>query len=246
MAITQNPIIGRTKKSFSENTFYTLNGQNILRSKAVAVANPRTPAQQMQRARFEGFTSLANTLPDNELNLIIPTKEPRQNRRSTLQQQLSVAFGSTINPDSTDAKAYIATFDISLLDKIGTGGIGYTGDYVELPITADSVTLTGQSCDELVERIVAESVNDNVVLVAISEDGCQIQVVDPDLTVTTLAGAAETAIKFDRLQGHGTKVYMYALPCKKMADAAYGSFIIIKRGQKTGRGKHTSEPVSQG
>lgn len=246
MAITQNPIIGRTKKSFSENTFYTLNGQNILRSKAVTVSNPRTPAQQMQRARFEGFTALANTLPDNELNLIIPTKEPRQNRRSTLQHQLSVAFKSTINPNSTDAKAYIATFDINLLEKIGTGGIGYIGDYVELPIVEESVTLTAEACEDLVKRLVAESVNDNVVLVAISEDGCQMQVIDPSMTVQNLTDAAGQPIKCDRLQGHGTNVFMYALPCTKMTDEAYGSFIIIKRGQKTGREKHTSEPVSQG
>ena len=49
MAKTQNPFFGRMTKSIANVTTYTLKGSNIVRSKPVVVANPRTEAQRRQR-----------------------------------------------------------------------------------------------------------------------------------------------------------------------------------------------------
>lgn len=62
MAITQNPIIGQARKKFANGVFYTLGGQNILRSKALTVNNPRTDNQMKQRSKMAIVVSLAKSL----------------------------------------------------------------------------------------------------------------------------------------------------------------------------------------
>lgn len=52
MAIVQNPITGRTRGKFSTAVFSKQFGKNTMRSKALSVRNPKTPAQLEQRAKF--------------------------------------------------------------------------------------------------------------------------------------------------------------------------------------------------
>ena len=52
MAVVQNPIIGRTRKSFSTATFTKVYRQNVMRSKPSQVANPKTIGQTSQRVAF--------------------------------------------------------------------------------------------------------------------------------------------------------------------------------------------------
>ena len=58
MAIVQNTLIGKTKQSVGGTTFTTWKGRNVLKSKAIAVSNPKTPAQVMQRNRFSACVAL--------------------------------------------------------------------------------------------------------------------------------------------------------------------------------------------
>lgn len=54
MAIVQNPLIGRAKKSLANATFTTWKGRNVVKGKPISVANPQSPAQVAQRTRFKG------------------------------------------------------------------------------------------------------------------------------------------------------------------------------------------------
>lgn len=52
MSITQNTLIGRTRQSIGGATFSTWKGLNVLKSKPITVANPRTAAQIAQRGKL--------------------------------------------------------------------------------------------------------------------------------------------------------------------------------------------------
>lgn len=56
MAISQNTLIGSTKQSVGGVTFTKWKGRNIIKAKAVSVANPKTPAQVANRNRFSGVS----------------------------------------------------------------------------------------------------------------------------------------------------------------------------------------------
>jgi hypothetical protein len=49
MAIVQNPITGRSRNKFANGIFSTWNGLNVVRSKPLTVANPKTAKQTAQR-----------------------------------------------------------------------------------------------------------------------------------------------------------------------------------------------------
>jgi len=52
MSIAQNPLLGPMTKSIASYTFYTLNGKNIVRSKAFMPKDPKTKKQLNVRARM--------------------------------------------------------------------------------------------------------------------------------------------------------------------------------------------------
>lgn len=52
MAVVQNALIGRSKQSVGGVTFSTWKGRNVLKGKAVSVANPKTTGQVAQRGAF--------------------------------------------------------------------------------------------------------------------------------------------------------------------------------------------------
>lgn len=52
MAVTQNPIIGKSKQKFGNAVFSKWKGINTLRTKPLSVANPRSEGQRNQRNRL--------------------------------------------------------------------------------------------------------------------------------------------------------------------------------------------------
>lgn len=62
MAISQNPIIGRTKKTLGNVVFTTWKGRNVIKTRPLTVGNPRTMRQQNQRAKFAVLVSLSKAL----------------------------------------------------------------------------------------------------------------------------------------------------------------------------------------
>ena len=57
MAVVQNPIIGRARGKYGPAIFQTVYQKNILRSKPLLYRDPASPAQQLQRAKFQLATS---------------------------------------------------------------------------------------------------------------------------------------------------------------------------------------------
>lgn len=62
MAVVQNTLIGRTKQSVGGTTFSKWKGQNVLRSKASSVSNPKTDAQVSNRAMMTGIVTIARAI----------------------------------------------------------------------------------------------------------------------------------------------------------------------------------------
>lgn len=62
MAIVQNPVTGRSKNAFANAIFTTILGKNIMRSKPLKVANPRTIAQQKNRKKISYLSEQAKSL----------------------------------------------------------------------------------------------------------------------------------------------------------------------------------------
>ena len=58
MAISQNPITGRMKNKLGNAVASTWNGLNIIKSKALSVANPKTEGQRINRQRITALASL--------------------------------------------------------------------------------------------------------------------------------------------------------------------------------------------
>lgn len=50
LTVTQNPLIGRARKSFANNVFTTYKGLNVVKSKPLSVANPDSDKQKVYRA----------------------------------------------------------------------------------------------------------------------------------------------------------------------------------------------------
>lgn len=55
----QNPLIGRASQKFSNAIFQTWKGINVVRSKPLEVANPRSQGQTEQRDKFKAMVRLA-------------------------------------------------------------------------------------------------------------------------------------------------------------------------------------------
>ena len=55
MAVPQNTLIGKTRQSVGNVTFTTWKGINVIKSKPVSVADPKTQLQLDQRAKLKNF-----------------------------------------------------------------------------------------------------------------------------------------------------------------------------------------------
>lgn len=63
MAVVQNTLIGRAKRSIGGVTFMTWKGLNVAKSKPVSVANPNTPKQQMRRSVITQLVAIFRQIP---------------------------------------------------------------------------------------------------------------------------------------------------------------------------------------
>lgn len=65
MAVVQNPLIGSAKNKIGGTVFQKWKNKNVLRTKPLTVANPRTLAQQKQRVKMSVLVSM--------MRLFLPT-----------------------------------------------------------------------------------------------------------------------------------------------------------------------------
>lgn len=62
MSVVQNPIIGRASGKFSTAILQKWKNKNVLRSKPLTVANPKTPAQTMRRSMFSALVEIGRNI----------------------------------------------------------------------------------------------------------------------------------------------------------------------------------------
>ena len=101
----QNPIIGRAKGSAGGMTFSKVYDKNVARAKAFEVNNPKTQAQQTQRAFFAEFTALCSDFSDDQLRFLFPQKPKTMSRRNALTKQIAESYeveGTTKSIDYSD------------------------------------------------------------------------------------------------------------------------------------------------
>ena len=88
----QNPIIGRARGSAGGMTFCKNYDKNVARAKAFEVSNPKTQAQQTQRAFFGSLTALCSDFSDDQLRFLFPSKPKTMSRRNALSKQIAQSY----------------------------------------------------------------------------------------------------------------------------------------------------------
>lgn len=117
MAIVQNPITGRTRKSFGTAVFSTQFGKNIMRTKPILVKNPKTAKQLAQRKKFSTVVSVLRPVK-SILNEVYAGSLPDISPFSKiLGINLTNAFTGT-PPELDQHKLVLCTFDGSTVDNV--------------------------------------------------------------------------------------------------------------------------------
>jgi hypothetical protein len=121
MAIPSNTLIGKTKGSVGNVTFTTWKGRNVIKEKSNSPANPRTPAQVAQRAKFSKITAYAGFLDSFFVDVW-----PKVSTDVTHQNLLSKLMFPVVSSDPAQALLG-GIHDIFLLKKNGcyTGAVDF-------------------------------------------------------------------------------------------------------------------------
>lgn len=159
MAVTQNTLIGRTKQSVGGVTFTTWKGLNVMKSKAVSVANPKTPAQLLQRAKLSLMVSI--------YRLISAPLQVGFNTQAIGKSEYNVFMSlNTNDATSGTTEANVAFVPANATMSKGTMGQEQIASITANP-TQDTVTVTwvnnavlGGSDDDLAYAIVYNETKD--------------------------------------------------------------------------------------
>ena len=110
----QNPIIGRARGSAGGMTFCKNYDKNVARAKAFEVSNPKTQAQQTQRAFFAELTALCSDFSDEDLRVLFPNKPKSMSRRNALAKQIATSY---------EVNGTEKTIDYSDIDTLGNASV---------------------------------------------------------------------------------------------------------------------------
>lgn len=110
----QNPIIGRARGSAGGMTFCKNYDKNVARAKAFEVSNPKTQAQQTQRAFFTELTALCADFSEEQLRTLFPSKPKTMSRRNALSKQIAESYAI----DGTEK-----TIDFADIDTLGNAPV---------------------------------------------------------------------------------------------------------------------------
>jgi hypothetical protein len=110
----QNPIIGRARGSAGGMTFCKNYDKNVARAKAFEVSNPKTQAQQTQRAFFADLTALCSDFSDDQLRFLFPSKPKTMSRRNALSKQIGQSY---------EVNGTVKTIDYADIDTLGNAPV---------------------------------------------------------------------------------------------------------------------------
>ena len=130
MAITQNPIIGRTRNQAGGMVFSTVFGKNIMRSKPATYRKPMTQDAVNRRGKFKAGNELASKVK-NYARGLFQNQPVGRSAYSALSSQIQMAFSTVDN----------ATVYDPFEKTIGSGSIPITAGYAYDRPNSNSITL---------------------------------------------------------------------------------------------------------
>ena len=181
----QNPIIGRARGSAGGMTFCKNYDKNVARAKAFEVSNPKTQAQQTQRAFFAQLTALCSDFSDDQLRFLFPSKPKTMSRRNALSKQIAQSYAI----DGTEK-----TIDYADIDTLGNapvmdfGTTTCTIDRNSVTVALDNSVKTNQSIADF--DFVAAIVNETKGKISLSGDNSTVS--RGTLVLTVPSGWEET------------------------------------------------------
>ena len=135
----QNPIIGRAKGSAGGMTFSKVYDKNVARAKAFEVNNPKTTAQQTQRAFFAELTALCSDFSDAQLRTLFPQKPKTMSRRNAISKQIAEYWaveGTTKYIDFAD----IDTLGNAPVSNLSNADLSISGNDIIIDLSGISAT----------------------------------------------------------------------------------------------------------
>jgi hypothetical protein len=144
MAIVQNPITGRTRKSFGTAVFAKQFDKNTMRTKPLQVKNPKTAKQLTQRKKFSTIISVIRPVKSiiNEVYAGSISGMSPFNKISSIN--IKNAFTGT-PPVLDQKKLVLCTFDGSTVDNVTiTAEANQVMKIDWLPNTTNAEELTSQ------------------------------------------------------------------------------------------------------
>lgn len=226
---TQNPWMGRARKSAGGMTATKMYGSNILRSKPLEVTNPRTEAQQTQRAFFAQLTAITNDLTPDQLRTLFPKQPAKRSRRSELSKQLA-EHSATANG--------IKQVDLSETITIGNGSIGaFDASHINVDMDNRRFVIDWDHASANLPTDIDPLVA-NVVLIVFDDKKKAIRLLNTDVNVKHNEAQIDENL-IGRMVDEGPSGLSAIISFAENGDdvhlRGFGSFTIRRRAEKTGR-----------
>ena len=211
----QNPIIGRARGSAGGMTFCKNYDKNVARAKAFEVSNPKTQAQQTQRAFFASLTALCSDFSDDQLRFLFPSKPKTMSRRNALSKQIAQSY----EVDGTEK-----TIDYADIDTLGNAPV------------MDMGTTTCEFSNGSINVVLDNSVKNNQALVGFDFVAAIVNETKGDVSLTTENGEVSDGSLIAAIpSGWETTDSIHAIPLitdskdGKIALVGFGTLSVTKR-----------------
>ena len=199
------------------------NGIAYMRGLPQSVKNPKTAAQQSQRAFFREIQRLVGQLSAEQLASLYPSITTGKTRRNMLVHQLAAA--AAVVDD-------VKTVDLSLMEGIGSG------ERINSPMLESMVSDINGVLDIYAEPetavLIGKPAEANFIAVAYNITQKKIGIFNTDVTDPSMG--VEVPVGNWGEQGDIVRFYLtYAASGENVYLRGFGSFIIKTRAEKVGR-----------
>lgn len=148
MAIPQNTLIGRTRRSIGNVEFSSWKGINVMKSKPITVANPRTDLQVLQRSKLSQIVAIARMVSGAyQLGYVQQAvKQSTYNAFVSYNVRNAFGFGELDNISFNESKLKVARGTIQANTEI-LGVVDKVAGTIKLVWNKDRLA-TGQSAND--------------------------------------------------------------------------------------------------
>ena len=223
----QNPIIGRARGSAGGMTFCKNYDKNVARAKAFEVSNPKTQAQQTQRAFFAELTALCSDFSDDQLRFLFPSKPKTMSRRNAISKQIAQSYAI----EGTEK-----TIDYSDIDTLGNAPVMDFGE------------TTCEFSNGSINVILDNSVKANQALADYDFVAAIINETKGAISLTTENGEVSDGTMIAAIpSGWETTDSLYAIALVtnskggQIASVGFGTMSVTKRPARVGRNPRTGQ-----